>query len=141
MYRQQARENLMQLFYQMDMNSDFSKGQQGVFFANIESWQNEKRYIDTCMEIFLENKDDIDKKIGEASPKWNLSRFSKVDLAILRLATCELLYTDIPVQVSINEAVKLGKTFSNEEENKIINGILATIAKFGKVEKLRNLED
>lgn len=144
MLRQEAREGLMQLFYQMDMNSDFTKGQQEIFFAEIHSdedlkeaevasLEKQKKYVDTCMEILLEHKDEIDQKIKDASPKWSLSRFSKVDLAILRLAICELVYTDIPVQVVINEAVNLGKTFSNEEDNKIINGILATIAKTGKV--------
>ena len=53
MYRQQAREKLMQLFYQMDMNSDFSALQKELFFKNSEEWEKEQHYIENCIEIFL----------------------------------------------------------------------------------------
>lgn len=152
--RSKAREDLIKLFYQMDMNGDFSELQKSTYFEqkahdedenenseNENKHITEKEFIDVCTNILLTNKGDIDERIQKASPKWNLNRFSKVDLAILRLAVSELCYTDIPVQVAINEAIELGKKFSNEEENKIIHGILGTVAKAGKVDDIYIIDE
>ncbi len=140
MHRAKAREDLMKLFYQMDICNDFSKAKQSEFFEFDPSWKQQAKYINTCVDMFISNKDEIDDKIGKAAPKWHLKSFSKIDLAILRLALCEFFYTDIPVQISVNEAVNLGKMYSNEEENKIINGILGTVVKLGKKEDLIRVE-
>lgn len=71
---------------------------------------------------------EIDALIGRFATNWNFSRLSNVDLCILRLATCELLYRpDIPPVVTINEAIDLGKLFSGESSKAFINGVLDRI--------------
>lgn len=78
-----------------------------------------------------EHTEEIDKIIsGKLKKGWKLSRISKISLSILRLAIYEMLYMDdIPVSVSINEAVELSKKFSTQEDTAFINGVLGAAAK------------
>lgn len=78
----------------------------------------------TCFENIIQ----IDEKISSALKNWTIDRISKVNLSILRLAVCEILYIeDIPYQVSINEAVELAKKFSDDDAPAFINGVLASL--------------
>lgn len=73
--------------------------------------------------------DAVDEKIEKYAIGWRKSRISKVALAILRLAAYEIIFEqDIPVSVSINEAVELAKKFAGEEDASFINGVLGSIA-------------
>ena len=77
-----------------------------------------------------ENVEAIDAVIEKYSVKWKMSRISKVALAVMRLAICEILfYDDIPVGVSINEAVELCKKYASKDDYSFVNGILSSIAK------------
>lgn len=77
-----------------------------------------------------ENQEAIDQKIADASHKWSVQRISRVSLSVMRLATYEILYLDeIPVSVSINEAVELAKKYGGEEEAAFVNGVLGGIVK------------
>ena len=76
-----------------------------------------------------QKQEELDEAIGAALKGWKVSRLSRVDLAILRLAAYEILYMpSLPVKVSINEAVELAKRYSQEAAPAFINGILGTIA-------------
>lgn len=78
----------------------------------------------------LENKDAIDETIKRNSVKWKMNRISKVALAVMRLAICEILYfDDIPVGVSINEAVEICKKYASKDDYVFVNGILSSVAK------------
>ena len=77
-----------------------------------------------------ENVESIDSAIEKYSVGWKLSRISKVALAVLRLAVCELLYfDDIPAGVSINEAVELCKKYAAKDDASFVNGLLGTASK------------
>lgn len=72
----------------------------------------------------------IDEKIGGNSRGWKLERLSKVSLAVLRLAIYELLFEkEIPVGVTINEAIELAKRYGGEDDAPFVNGVLGTVAK------------
>lgn len=72
----------------------------------------------------------IDEKIAGNSRGWKLERLSKVSLAVLRLAIYELLFEqEIPVGVTINEAIELAKRYGGEEDAPFVNGVLGTVAK------------
>ena len=78
----------------------------------------------------LKNQDDPYKRIEGALQDWKLSRLSQVDKAILQIAAYEMVYEeDIPISVSINEAVELAKRYSSDAAPAFINGVLGTIAK------------
>lgn len=77
-----------------------------------------------------EKMEEIDQKISDASHKWSVRRISRVSLSVLRLAVYEILFLDeIPVSVSINEAVELTKKYGGEEEAAFVNGVLGGIVK------------
>lgn len=73
----------------------------------------------------IEHIEAVDTEIKEHAANWTFARIAKVDLSVLRLAIYELLHRrDIPPIVSINEAIELGKIFSNPDSKRFINGIL-----------------
>ena len=88
-------------------------------------------YAIDCAKGVLEHRDVIDAKISaNLKSGWKISRISKVSLALLRVAVYEILYMDdIPVSVSINEAVELSKKYTGEDDTAFINGVLGAIAK------------
>jgi len=78
----------------------------------------------------LENLDIIDKTIQKYSSAWELKRLASTDRNILRLAVYEILFCeDIPVSVSINEAVDMAKKYCDEKSFKYINGLLGSVTK------------
>lgn len=74
--------------------------------------------------------ESIDGIISAHSHKWSKGRMSRVALSIMRLAVYEMLYReDIPVSVSINEAVELAKKYGGDEDSAFINGVLGGISR------------
>ncbi len=125
MARRIARETIMQIFYQMDMKGIFEKEIAEELIQGI----GDKEYVYDMMEHFINNKNNIDDIINKNLKKWTIDRIGKIDLAILRLAITEMLYRkDIPVKVSINEAIELGKKYGTDDSHEFINGVLGAIA-------------
>ena len=130
MKRGEAREMMMQVFFQMEAHKEFNIEDKEKLFKSYKNWKKQSEYVDVVFDKFIENKEKIDTMIEEASNNWKISRMGKVDLAVLRVAVAELLYDeDIPTSVSINEAVNLAKTFGADDSGKFINGVLGTLAK------------
>lgn len=78
----------------------------------------------------VEHFEALDATIERLSLKWKMNRISKVAFAILRLALYEMIYeSDIPVSVSINEAVELAKKYAGDEDSSFVNGVLGAAAK------------
>lgn len=89
-------------------------------------------YIKTVFGGVYENLAELDGIISKNAVGWKIERISKTALAILRLAIFEMKYMeDIPVSVSINEAVEIAKKYATGEDASFINGILSTVAKKG----------
>lgn len=86
-----------------------------------------------CISVFngvYENIERIDGIISKNSNGWNISRIGKVALSVMRLALYEILFRDdIPVNVSINEAVEICKKFASTEDAAFVNGILGAAVK------------
>jgi transcription antitermination factor NusB len=71
---------------------------------------------------------DIDALIKKYARNWSFERLSLVAMAILRISICAMLfYPDIPVVVTINEGIELGKIYGGENSGQFINGILDSI--------------
>lgn len=84
----------------------------------------------TLAEGTVAHLEEIDEKITAFSHKWNKARLSRVALAVLRLALYEMLWEeDIPVSVSINEAVELAKLYGGDADATFINGVLGGISR------------
>ncbi|MBR6649901.1 MAG: transcription antitermination factor NusB [Clostridia bacterium] len=86
-------------------------------------------------ETVVSNKSEIDKTIEASSNKWKISRFSTVTRAIVRLAVGEIMFTDVPAKVAINEAVEIAKVYDDDKATSFINGVLNNISRnLGKIE-------
>ncbi|MBA4398132.1 MAG: transcription antitermination factor NusB [Syntrophus sp. (in: bacteria)] len=84
-----------------------------------------KLFSSLLIEGAWQKRHEIDNAISDCSEHWSISRMTKVDRSILRMAVYELLYCDdIPPKVTLNEAIDLGKTYGSENSGAFINGIL-----------------
>lgn len=129
MKRSDAREVLMQLLFQMSIHDDFSESMKDKFIENHQLENQKEYFINTFNQIILHMK-EIDDALNRSLTKWKLDRISKVELAVLRLATAEILYIEaIPESVAINEAVDLAKKFGGNESGKFVNGVLGKLVR------------
>ncbi len=88
-------------------------------------------YAVFLVEGVEKHKEELDRQLAGVSENWTLDRMPVLDLAILRLALFEMLYSEnVPVSVSINEAVELAKEFGGEDDSpKFVNGVLGRLAR------------
>lgn len=116
----------VQFLYQWEANKpDELLDSIGTFFSSHDENREYYAFGESLILGAIENISSIDEAISKHANNWKFDRIAKVDLAVLRLALYELLFRDdIPPIVSINEAIDLGKTFSNLESKRFINGIL-----------------
>lgn len=123
--RRKAREVALQVLYSLNfVNLDVEKALD-LFWGNFVAPKGAREFASLLVEGTWRHRDELDALIGSSSDNWSLSRMSKVDISILRLAVFEFLYCpDIPSKVSLNEAIDLGKTFGSENSGSFINGIL-----------------
>ena len=121
----------VQFLYQWEANKpDELLDSVSTFFSNQEENRDYYSFGESLVLGAIENISGIDEAISKQAKNWKFDRIAKVDLAVLRLALYELLFRDdIPPIVTINEAIDLGKTFSNLESKRFINGILDEVKK------------
>ncbi len=134
MSRKRARKEVMFSIYQMDINDKYDYEIQKEFLKEKINDIHELHYVKKIIGFFLENKEIIDDHIVKSLKKWNIDRLPKVDLAILRLAITEFFYfPDIPIEVSLNEAIEMAKEYSDKDSSKFINGVLAGVIEKGNL--------
>lgn len=100
-------------------------------------------YAERLLQGVEAHREEIDDQLRSASENWTLSRMPAVDRALLRMAACEMLYVDeVPLSVSINEAVELAKRFGGgDDSHRFVNGILGRIARGIEAEGARAGKD
>ena len=92
--------------------------------------ESDTEFSDNLLEGLAEKREELDGIIDGLTVDWSLDRLPKVDLCILRIAVYEMCFVpDLPVGVSINEAVELAKTFGDDNSPAYINGILGSLAR------------
>ena len=138
MSRRAARELSMKVLFDMHMNNDFDLNRIEYHLEEESIGERQHDYIYGVLTMAVNNLAQIDKIIESYSKGWKLDRIANVDLAILRLALCEILYMkDISYRISINEAIELAKIYGSDETPSFINGILG---KYVEDEGLENDE-
>lgn len=124
MKRTDQREWVFKLIFQDTINKiEDSK----EILANHKLSDDEKFILDS-INSYKENFDKIDEKLAANMPK-GMPKLSKVIKSIIYLSINEIYFLDIPVSVSINEAVNLAKKFSGDDDYKIVNLILGNIVR------------
>lgn len=132
MNRTEMRENAFKLIYSLEIQKVENVQEQiNLYFeSNNITDEEAKKYIANAVNGIEEHQEKILKDIEtNLKEEWKLSRISKMDLTILKLAIYEIKYTDVPYKVSINEAVELAKKYGEDKSKKFVNGILASVVK------------
>lgn len=128
MTRHESRELAFVLLFEQS----FTKGSVSEILENAKEAREmaEDAFALDLAQGASEHVEEIDRQIADASHNWNVGRLSRVALAILRLSVYEMLWReDIPVSVSINEAVELAKQYGGDADAAFINGVLGGIAR------------
>lgn len=140
--RRRAREAALQALYQCDTLEDFSAECVQLYFDVFKpesagevrtelsaAEQENLEFAKTIINGVLNNLEFIDEQITAASTNWSIGRMCRVDRNILRFATFEMaLMDEIPISVSINEAIEIAKAFGTPDSPMFINGVLDNIA-------------
>ena len=132
MNRTEMRENAFKLIYSLEIQKVENVQEQiNLYFeSNNITDEEAKKYIANAVNGIEEHQEEILKDIEtNLKEEWKLSRISKMDLTILKLAIYEIKFTDVPYKVSINEAVELAKKYGEDKSKNFVNGILASVVK------------
>jgi N utilization substance protein B len=127
--RTKARERALQALYQIDVAATDIDEALARFWRSFEPVEAEVRELaEELVRGVATHRRAIDDTIERVSTNWRLDRMAKVDRNVLRLAVYELLRTDVPVKVAINEAIELGKKYGSESSGAFVNGVLDKVS-------------
>ena len=123
--RSRAREVVLQLLYQDDLSPDRSLTPDLTFIAG--RLHNNDDLVDFATQLLngvRRNRTELDETLDQRTDNWSLKRMAVTDRNVLRLGAFEILYTNTPGAVVINEAVELAKRFGSKQSSQFVNGIL-----------------
>ncbi len=126
----QAREWALQFLYQCEIEKlyFFSEAHFERFIADFAVDRSSVSYFRKVVEGVFSNFFALNEQIEAHSEHWNLSRMPVIDRSVIRLATYELLYSELSRSIIINEAIELAKKYSTENSGSFVNGLLDKIA-------------
>lgn len=123
--RTRAREVVMQLLYQDDLNRDRKLADDDRFLdGRLNQDETLIEFAKSLLWGVRRNREELDGMLRERAQNWNLERMAATDRNVLRLGAYEILYADTPPRVAINEAVDLAKRFGSKQSAQFVNGVL-----------------
>ena len=128
MTRREQREAVLSLLYEYT----FYEGASASDFLTDKEGFNEEKYEDYIRESFagaVAALSEIDASIKKYAVRWKISRLSRITKSILRFGVYELIFTETPPKVVINEAVELAKKYGEDKASGFVNGILNNFAR------------
>lgn len=130
--RRKGRELALQALYQVEITGDESPASLDFFLSHFEGSSGAREFARRLASGVVTHRKEIDRLIEQCAEHWRLQRMAKVDLNILRMATYELLFCpDIPANVSMDEAIEIGKRYGSVDSATFINGVLDQVAQTG----------
>ncbi len=130
MSRIETREQAFKFLFQTNFRTDPVAEQLAVFKEENPEVAEDPVYFTDLIYGVINSKDEVDEKFVPFLKKWKLERLPHADRVILEIAVYEILHMeDIPVSVSINEAVKLAKKYGTDSSSSYINGVLSSFEK------------
>lgn len=123
--RSRAREVALQVLYAVDLNPEQLKSQTDEFLAS--RLHDNIELIGFSSQLLVgvrRNQQQLDSELAARTQNWSLDRMAATDRNILRLAAFEILYTDTPGRVAINEALELAKRYGSSQSPQFVNGVL-----------------
>lgn len=128
--RRRAREVVLQILYQRDLNSEPAFDVEDDFLRG--RLQNDDALFDFAKGLIrgvVGNREKIDEHLQAAAENWKISRMAVTDRAVLRMGAYEILISDTPAAVAINEAIDLAKRYGTKNSAQFVNGILDRLKK------------
>jgi N utilization substance protein B len=120
----------MQVLFQVDVGQAAASEALDYTLDEFQVNDDTASFARRLVEGTLAHRPEIDEMLGRYATDWDLPRMGNVDRNILRLGLYEMLYSpETPLNVAIDEALELAKTYSHNEAPRFINGILGKIAK------------
>jgi len=122
--RSKAREVVLQMLFQVDLNPEVSSS---TVREQMRERLEEADLVDFAWGLYagvVEFRSMLDEKIQTIAPHWKLSRMAATDRNVLRLGAFELIQTDCPLKVVINEALDLARKFGTDQSAQFVNGVL-----------------
>lgn len=137
MQRSAMRELAFKLVYGIEIQKGADEDYLELFFENNDIIEEEVQDYLKEIKVGIENhKEEINDLINHNLKKnWSLSRISKINLSLIKIAIFEMLYLDLPYKVAINEVVELAKKYADDQAPIFINGILASVVKEKNLEE------
>ena len=128
--RSRARETVLQVLYQDDMNPDQPED---IRLKFIHSRLNHDKALVAFAQKLLAgihaHQAEVDQRLQEIARNWKLSRMANTDRNVLRLGAYEILFAETPDRVAINEAIELAKQFGGDNSSRFVNGVLGAVYK------------
>ena len=122
--RTRAREVALQVLYQDDLNPAHSSADEERFVSGRLQAPELIEFSGSLIAGVRRNRTELDHLLSETADHWSLERMAATDRNVLRLGAFEILYTETPDRVAINEAVELAKRFGAKQSPQFVNGIL-----------------
>src|SRR5688572_19169661 len=127
--RRRARIVALQALFELDSVGHPPEETITRQFERLPAPPNVQKFATELVNGVLENKESIDKTIGDTAPAFPIDQMAAIDRNILRLAIYEILIDNrVPMRAAINEAVELAKEFGGENSPRFINGVLGSIS-------------
>lgn len=120
------------MLYQRDFNSDVLPDTVREMIQEELRDEDLARFAWSLFAGVMESRAVLDQKIQDAAANWTLNRMAPTDRNALRLGAFELLYTDTPPRVVIDEAVELAKRFGGAQSSSFVNGVLDKLIPEGR---------
>lgn len=124
--RSEAREAVLRILYKLEI-LESAKVESDIEEIMREECPVQNEFIENLVHGIIAQKKELDEMADKYLKSWTISRFNKVDQTIFRIGLYELLETDTPSIVSINEAVELSKKYSDEAITKMLNAVLDSV--------------
>jgi len=126
MNRSELRKKIMTILYQINVY-DKNKIEYNVEDIIKEVCEIDNEFVKDIVYGVITYKKEIDKLANTHLNDWTIDRLGNTDQSILRMGVYELVYTDTPEVVAINEAIELAKLYSDDDVRKMINGVMDKI--------------
>ncbi len=122
--RTRGREVALQVLYQDDLNPQHNPADDQQFVENRLQGPELVDFARSLISGVRRNRQELDQLLTETADHWSLERMAATDRNVLRLGAFEILYSETPGRVAINEAVELAKRFGTKQSAQFVNGIL-----------------
>lgn len=123
-HRSRAREVVFQILFQDDLNAPADPAVGEALIGRRLRTENLMEFARQLLAGVGRHRQQIDAEVQRAAANWSLKRMAATDRNLLRLGAFEILYTDTPPRVVINEAVELAKRYGSAQSASFVNGIL-----------------